>query len=100
MLFWVIAGLIVWGGVTLGAGIAVLPLWDERGPVPALVVLVLCVLSAAGWVATLVTIEDPVPPDGCYRVVRQGELATIDAGNGVVVPVQVAEPQFVPISCT
>lgn len=100
MLFWVIAGLIVWGLVTLLAGAAVLPLWLERGPVLALVVLVLCVLSAAGWVATLVTIEDPIPPDGCYRVLSRGELARIDAGNGVVVPVRVSDTQFVPISCS
>lgn len=99
-LFWLIAGLIIWGLVTLGAGIAVLPLWEYRGPGTALVVLLLCVLSAAGWVGTLVTIEDPVPPDGCYRVVRHGELATIDAGNGVVVPVQFDRTQFIAISCT
>lgn len=99
-LFWLVTGLIVWGLLTIGAGIAVLPLWFERGPGTALAVLVLCVLSTAGWVSTLVTIEDPAPPDGCYRVVRSGELVTLDAGNGVLVPVNGGSPAFVPISCT
>lgn len=99
-LFWLVAGLIVWGLVTVGAGIAVLPLWEGRGPVAALAVLVLCVLSAAGFVTTLVSIQDPVPADGCYRIVREGQLMTIDAGNGVTVPIEAGATRYLPIRCT
>ncbi len=104
--FWTVAGMVAWGLATLLAGLATIPVTLDidglfRKVVVGLAGAVVFALSTAGIVVTIIAngwFEDPLPPDGCYRLERETHLQVRPSGKTTTV-VPVEEPVFTPIPC-
>lgn len=100
MLFFVVLGMLVWSAATLACTCSVAVLWSMNMHSLATSALLAALASTAGIVTVIANhgwFDDPLPQDGCYRIVRDASYVPI--GN-TAVTVQINDARFVGIRCT